>query len=129
MKDKHPTKGLDCNICNYRATSSWQLNNHKNTVILGIKYLCTLCDYKGQGKSHLYMHMMRLHKGYYLKCNDCIHVADNYTQLKDHRKETHNNEQNSAKIFPISKQEIIIIYQEINVHKVTSVSFNNKLNF
>ena len=25
-------------------------------------------------------------------------------------------------------EEIIIIYQEINVHKVTSVSFNNKLN-
>jgi len=62
---KSVQKGIkhSCELCEYKATKKWHLQQHVKAVHEGVKYSCELCDYKATHSSHLKRHVKSVHKG------------------------------------------------------------------
>ena len=78
IKEEQPSMGVECEHCGHKATKPSQL---------GTQYPCTLCEYKCSAKRYLSSHKMRVHRKEYLQCNGCVYIADDYKQLKAHKRE------------------------------------------
>ena len=79
MREKHPKTGLNCNVCEYTATSSSELNQHNDLVHIGKEYACTMCNFIGNRKSDLKRHISKAHTDCnsraHAKCKECDLIA------------------------------------------------------
>ena len=58
----------------------------------GIKYPCSLCEYKATGKGILSAHQKAVHDQIKIKCFYCDYQATQQSKLKDHIKSMHEGE-------------------------------------
>jgi len=73
-----------CSICDYKATQKSHLKTHVNAIHNGVRYPCSKCDFKATERSNLKRHVMAIHKGVRYPCNKCDFKATEKGYLKRH---------------------------------------------
>ncbi|CAH0625233.1 unnamed protein product [Chrysodeixis includens] len=95
----HGDPDLECDKCHKVFASKFTLRNHMK--IHTRRYLCSYCP-KSYGTPHqLYTHAEKSH--FRFMCDFCPFVSDNYTELKAHKDEGHQNSSSSSKESSVSK--------------------------
>ena len=56
-------KPFGCHLCDYKAATKKQLNEHQLTHTGAKPFSCTECDYASTNKGNLNAHMKRKHPG------------------------------------------------------------------
>ena len=55
----------------------------------GVRYSCDSCDYKATTTSHLKNHKESIHEGIKYSCDQCVYTASWRTKIAQHRKRKH----------------------------------------
>ena len=81
-----------CEICNFEIRSLKGLQQHKETVHLGIVHKCLICDHITTQKSNLATHYRGLHKVPLVhSCDHCTMIFPNIHLLYKHIEDDHDN--------------------------------------
>jgi predicted RNA-binding Zn-ribbon protein involved in translation (DUF1610 family) len=82
-----------CKDCGFETVSQLNFRTHMVTMhLIGKKYCCQKCDYKGQSASELSDHIQNLHESAddtYLLCTHCGDKLLNKISLMEHLKTIH----------------------------------------
>ena len=46
-----------CELCEYKAGTKSNLQQHVQSIHNGVKHSCEFCEYKGSSKGHLHRHV------------------------------------------------------------------------
>lgn len=81
--------------CEYIASSSSNLKNHRKIHVNDRPYKCPYCDHTAKQKIHITRHVKRIHpvdkveKKY--NCDKCSYSTNEYTHLENHYKKIHTS--------------------------------------
>ena len=53
-------KKYSCEFCDYKASQKGNLQQHVQSIHVGVKYSCEFCDYKASQKGHLKQHVQSI---------------------------------------------------------------------
>ena len=53
--------GLQCDICHRNFTAKWSVQEHKESIHEGIRFLCDHCDHIASSRRNLRVHMGKIH--------------------------------------------------------------------
>ena len=91
IDSKHQGLRFPCSICEYRAFYKHDLDNHMKAKHMEATFKCEKCDYSTHCKSNLTKHKAFRHEGKTFPCSECNFKAARKSSLRQHVKSIHEN--------------------------------------
>ena len=79
------SKGLVCDMCDFKTKRSDHLTQHKEGKHFGSEYTCSQCDFKAGYRSQLNRHNAEKHLGQKFACESCVYETARQDNFKNHR--------------------------------------------
>ena len=88
----HEKKMFKCDQCDYQCTRTENLNAHirHDHEMIPYKNICTICEKSYKESRDLKLHVMVIHEGKYLKCEDCDAQFSSVSGVRRHKREVHD---------------------------------------
>ena len=133
--------------CDFAATTKFNLKRHQESVHEGLSFQCPNCDYKSSQKTHLAAHIQSRHNNEKFKCDHdgcnyecftphglsqhkkaehegirygcplCSYKATQKSNLKNHIKKIHNNDEVLLQDYKIVADPLSCVSQKSNVKR------------
>ena len=124
-----------CNQCDYAATSTRNLEDHKKTAHVSVQ--CNQCDYAATSTRNLEDHKKTVHMKPFvnitlseqevIKCNKCEFKCRLNIQLKKHSEKKHREEQYSCNRCVYRSNHVAQLWKHIlNAHPGKDFKFDTK---
>ena len=100
----HQEALLKCNQCNYTTTTTTDLQLHIRTTHKEALLTCNQCNYRTMATTDLQLHISTTHQEALLTCNQCNYRTTTQYSLEKHKETSHENHKNREEY--ANKQEI-----------------------
>ena len=107
----HKGPKINCEKCDFQATSKANIKIHKETVHEANKFNCDKCEFQSTSKDNLKKHKDTVHKVMKIKrgsgrlnCELCTKKFNKIETFNNHQKRIHNKCNNCEKIFQSARE-------------------------